>query len=231
MLTLFQFPALFGMSNPSPFCLKVEVFLKHHGIPYQTKMLGDTRKAPKGKLPFITDDGKTIADSTFIIQFLEETRGIDTDSHLNERDRACAHAFRVMLEERFYWAMVYTRWVGPNWESNRVELARVMPPVIRNVVPALIHRQIRSDLRSHGLGRHNEADIYHLAEKDIRSVAALLGRRQFLLGDQLSSLDMAAYAFLGNAWLDNQPGPLKDALGQFDALTAYLEKLHALWFH
>lgn len=41
---------------PSPFVTKAEVLLKMAGLSYRTDITG-LRKAPKGKLPYIEDDG------------------------------------------------------------------------------------------------------------------------------------------------------------------------------
>ncbi len=65
MITLRSFGPAFGLPDPSPFVTKAEVLLKMAGLPY-TVDTGGFKKAPKGKLPYIDDDGETIADSTFI---------------------------------------------------------------------------------------------------------------------------------------------------------------------
>jgi glutathione S-transferase len=70
MITLIHFPRAFGVPNPSPFCMKVEILLKMAGLPYEEIISSDPRKGPKGKLPAITDDGVMIGDSDFIQQHL-----------------------------------------------------------------------------------------------------------------------------------------------------------------
>ena len=62
---LYQFPPAWGLPNPSPFCMKLEVFLRLAEIPYEVVTWPDPRKAPKGKLPFIEHEGTRIADSHF----------------------------------------------------------------------------------------------------------------------------------------------------------------------
>ena len=54
---LYQFPSAWGLPNPSPFCMKLEVFLRLAEIPYEIVTWPDPRKAPKGKLPFIEHEG------------------------------------------------------------------------------------------------------------------------------------------------------------------------------
>ena len=41
------------------------------GLPYEVASGADVRKAPKKKLPYIQDGDRTIADSTFVIDYLK----------------------------------------------------------------------------------------------------------------------------------------------------------------
>ena len=68
MITLYAFADAFGV-NPSPFCQKVNIALDLSGLDYTIEVLADPRKAPKGKLPWLLDEGRSIADSEFIHEF------------------------------------------------------------------------------------------------------------------------------------------------------------------
>ena len=61
MITLYGFGPLFSLPDPSQFVMKAEVLLKMSGLPYKIDLSG-FRKAPKGKLPYINDDGERIAE-------------------------------------------------------------------------------------------------------------------------------------------------------------------------
>ncbi len=64
MLQLFQFYPAFGVRNLSPFCLKLETYLRMSGIEHEVVWSSSTRGAPKGKLPYIVDaDGVEVVDS------------------------------------------------------------------------------------------------------------------------------------------------------------------------
>ncbi len=56
-ITLYQFPAAFGLPNASPFCMKVETYLRMAGIAYAPRYGMYQLRAPKKKLPYIDDGG------------------------------------------------------------------------------------------------------------------------------------------------------------------------------
>lgn len=231
MITLYQFPPLFGVANPSPFCLKVETYLRMSGLSFRSVPLGDARKAPKGKLPYIVDGARTVADSAFIIDYLKAQHDADLDAHLDPVERAVAHAFAVMLEEHYYWAVVYMRWVGPNWEQTRQELQALLPPVLRHVLPSVIHRQIKGNLHAQGLGRHSEQELVALAHRDMEAVAAYLGEKPFLMGDQPCSADATLYGLLGSVLEDHLQNPLKNHLLTLPVLQSYQQRIRQRYFN
>ncbi len=72
MIQLHQYSPMFGIPNPSPFCMKLETWLRMAGLPFEVVRVVDPRKGPKGKVPWIDDGNQTIADSGFIIEYLEK---------------------------------------------------------------------------------------------------------------------------------------------------------------
>lgn len=51
MIKLYQFEPAFGLPNASPFCMKVETYLRMAGLPYEIARNADIRKRRKGKCP------------------------------------------------------------------------------------------------------------------------------------------------------------------------------------
>ena len=119
MITLYNFGPAFGLPDPSPFVMKTETLLKISGLPYRTDKTG-FRKAPKGKLPYINDDGEIVADSTFIRWHLEKKHKIDFDRGLTPEQRAAAWAFEKMAEDNLYWPW-FTR-AGPTIATSPKDL-------------------------------------------------------------------------------------------------------------
>jgi glutathione S-transferase len=119
MITLYQFEPAFGLPNASPFCLKLETWLRMAGLPYEAPRmtLSAMGRSPKGKLPYIVDGEKTIADSSFIVDYLTATYGVALDGWLIAGQRAQALAFQRLMEENLYWGgglltLAFTRWLG-----------------------------------------------------------------------------------------------------------------------
>src|ERR1700730_550792 len=134
--------------------MKAETLLKIAQLPYRTDA-GGFSKAPKGKLPYIEDDGAIIADSTFIRWHLEKKYRIDFDEGLDPAQRATGWAFEKMAEDNLYWAVVQDRWMDDeSFRKGPMMFFQKVPAPIRPVVTAMIRRKVRGALRGHGMGRH-----------------------------------------------------------------------------
>jgi hypothetical protein len=117
-LTLYATRPAFGLPDSSPFVMKTEVQLHMAGLAYD-KVSSIPPQAPNGKLPYLVDDGETIADSTFIRAHIERRYGFDFDAGLSLAERAQAWAFERMIEHHLYWALIGARWVDPaNFEKG-----------------------------------------------------------------------------------------------------------------
>ena len=88
MIQLHQFPCAKSVRNISPYCLKVETFLRMTNLPYEVVEVMNPGKAPKKKLPFIVDQGRRIADSELILDYLITQYDLRLDQHLTEQEKA-----------------------------------------------------------------------------------------------------------------------------------------------
>ena len=66
MITLYSYPELFGVADNSGYGLKVFAFFKLTGVSFTHEHILDASAAPRGQLPYIVDDGRTIGDSDTI---------------------------------------------------------------------------------------------------------------------------------------------------------------------
>ncbi len=232
MLTLYQFRPVWGLPNASPFCMKLETYLRMVALPYQTAKNADVRKAPKKKFPFIDDGGKVIADSGFIVDYLKATYGDPLDQALTPYEQAQALAMRRLFEEHLYWAMVHDRWISPqNWPITRRAFFGFLPAAVRPIIATLVRRMTRKNLSGHGMGRHSVVEIEELGKADLSAASAFLGDKAYFMGAQPTSLDATAYAFLANATRAPFNSPLTIHARSLVNVVAYCERMRQRYFN
>jgi len=229
-ITLYQFPRFFGLPNASTFCMKVETWLRMAAIDYDCAWVTNPGKMPKGKCPAIGHEGRILGDSTFILEYLDARFAPGLDDALDTGQRAVAHAFTRMLEERSYWVMVYSRWIDDSgWPVVREAFFGKMPPGVRQSVAGIMRRKVRRQLRAHGIGLHSRDEIYMLGAADLRAVSDWLGGKPFFMGDEPSAVDAAVYAYAANA-LHSIDNPLAEAARFCSNLAPYCERMRARYF-
>lgn len=231
MIKLYQFPPAFGLPNASPFCMKVETYLRMAGLAYECPRGASHLKAPKGKLPYIEDGDKVVADSTFIIEYLKRAYGDSLDSRLGAAERATALAFQRLLEENLYWTAVYSRWIDEAGFARAREafFARLSLP-LKLVLPHLAQRGVRAQLRGHGMGRHSRDEIYAIGCRDLTALADFLGEKPFFMGGRPVALDASAYAFLANVLWVPVESPLQRHAQKYPNLEAYCRRMKERYY-
>jgi len=226
LLLIHKIPAAWGLPSVGPFCLKLEVYLRMAGLPYESTVDATPFGAPKGKLPWLEHEGKKIADSGFIIDYLERRFGLDGNAGLCAADHAIAHALRRLIEENLYWTMVYDRWmIKENWLITRKVILGQIPILIRKVVEPLARRGVRRQLESQGIGRHSTDEIHEIGKKDIRAIADFLADKPFLMGGSPSQIDAIAYGFLANIMKVPVESPIKREALARPNLVDYLKRI------
>jgi glutathione S-transferase len=231
MIKLHQFAPAFGLPNASPFCMKLETYLRMAGLPYEAVNDGNVLKAPKRKLPYIDDGGTIVADTSFIIDYLKGRYGDPLDSALSVFERAQATAFQRLIEENLYWAVVQTRWDdAAGWDKTREAFFGALPVPLRWLLPPLARRGLLGEMRGHGMGRHSVAEIHTIGQRDITAIADFMADKPFMLGAQPTSLDATAYAFLANLLWAPVDSPLLRHAQDRPTLQAYCQRMKARYF-
>ena len=226
-LTLVTFPPAFGLRNVSPFCLKVEMALAHLDIPFQIREQADPRKAPKGKLPYIEDDGgQVIADSELILQHLDDKTDGALYGHHSAEENALGVAMTRLADDHLYWMMVASRWLDDDWWPEvKKGFFAAFPPVLRDVVGVVARSSVRKTYDLHGLGRHTLEEQRGFAARDLEAIDRLMADRPFLLGDELSVYDFGVASLLAGL-LDNRPPTWLTEMAQgYSNLAPYAERV------
>ncbi len=230
-IVLWQSPPCWGMGSTSPFCVKLESWLRMTGLAYEARVLNGLPRSSTRKIPYVElPEGRLIADSSEIIDTLTIERNVTLDAGLDGRARGLAVAVTRLLEDHFYWAIAWDRWIPKaHWEKTRVAYFGALPGPLRWLVPPLARRSVRRALHAQGFGRMTEAMILDRAARDLSAVAALLGEQEHLLG-RPASIDATLHAFVAAALRPPFRGPLQRAVQRHANLAAFCDRFERRWW-
>lgn len=219
-----------GSPHLSPFCAKLETYLRMAGIEHEVRAAHMPR-APKGKIPYASIDGRTMGDSQLVIEELKRTRGDALDAHLDERRRATGHAVRRMLEEGTYFVSMYQRWQDDDgYQVLRPTFSEQLPAPLRALVMPVIRSKVRKILLLQGTGRHTKDEVDGMGKADVDALSTILGANEYLLGDRPSSCDATAYALCEGLLSFPYDSPLRAHVSSKANLVRYRDRMRARYF-
>jgi len=232
MIKLYGFGSAFNLIDPSPFVTKVNLTMTILGIEFESISSADNlQKAPKGKLPFIDDDGDIIADSTFIIDHLKQKYHADLDTWLDDEQKAIAQLVGKSLDENLYWCLVHSRWINQDtWPTVRAYFFDPLPFPMNKIVPFVAHRSTKKNINGHGMGHHSNQQIIEIARKSLHSLSVLLGDKNYFFGDKPSSLDVATFAFVSGFVQSTLENEMSTMANEFDNLVDFCARIRAQYY-
>jgi glutathione S-transferase len=230
VITLFGFAPAFGLPSPGPFDLKTEIHLQMMGLVYR-KICDGRANAPKGKLPYIDDDGTLVADSTFIRLYLEKKYSKVLDADLDDGQRAIAWTVERLVEDSLYWAMVHSRWaVDANFAKGPAHFFDHLPDDIQEDARQKQRTAVLGNLQAQGIGRHTSAEIEILAQRGYSALATILGEKRFLVGDRPCGADASVVAQIASALSPCFDSPVRTAVAVHSNLVEYSRRMMAAYF-
>lgn len=189
-------PRGYTCPNASPFPLKLETYLRMRDVKYEV----DTEHpmGPKSKVPWITLNGKDIADSQLALEALMKARNEEIDSHLSSQEKAIARAFMILNEDRFYWIMASDRFQPENVKFMNTFQPPMpgMPGFLQGAMTKYIQRGIRKQTYNHGIGRHTWEEMKQFGLDDLKAFSEQLGNKPFFMGTEPSLLDASMFGML-----------------------------------
>ncbi|XP_045608834.1 failed axon connections isoform X1 [Procambarus clarkii] len=208
---LYQFTRTPVLPSLSPYCLKVETWLRLAHLQYQNVDHKMKYKSKKGQLPFVEVNGEEIADSAIIIKELGSRYNADLDGGLTPEQRNVAHATISMIENHFAWVVKYFFYNNPDLMIQGFKLdlkqvtQRALPTVILNFLFKRKLKAAAKKVRAHGIGVHKPEEIEEFGHNDLTVLSDLLGDKPFFFGDIPTSLDVVAFANLAQvAFMDKE---------------------------
>ncbi|CAB4056962.1 Failed axon connections [Lepeophtheirus salmonis] len=197
----------------SPYCFKLESWIKLNNIKYENVDHKSKLRSRKGLLPFIELNGEEIADSDIIIKALSKKFEKDLDEGLSQEQRNVQHAMLTMVDNHFTLkeaaARCYIELVS-QWKTRHMDhlvkgyklnLQSLSGYKFPNPLIAfyLKHTYIRKAIRkvkATGLGEYSNEELDHMGKDDLKVLSDFLGDQQFFFGDEPHSLDLNAFVQL-----------------------------------
>lgn len=230
-LVAYHLPGAWGLVSISPFCLKLDAFLRMTGIEHEAVTATTPFGGPKRKAPWIEHEGRKIGDSTLIILYLKERFGVNPNGWLSEEQQGTALAIQRMIEENLYWAMVNDRWNSPdNWPILKSTVLGGIPKLPRELLAPIARRGVIRQLVGHGMGMHNASEIAAIGARDIDALAAILGDKSWFFGDETTETDAVAYGQLANIYGVDFSSPMKAVIARHANLVSFIERFAARYY-
>ncbi|HSH50046.1 MAG TPA: glutathione S-transferase family protein [Halomonas sp.] len=230
MIELHQIRPFWGLPNASPFCMKVETYLRYRSIPFRSVPSGP-RRSPSGQIPFVVDGERTVTDSQAIIEHFEARQPTHLDADLDAAQRATAFFVRELVEERLYWQITYMRWGDPaGWRVFKPDLMPYLPKAMRGLGLFTIRCSLLRRMRRRGLSPDDPAAAYAQGMPMLDALSHLLADKPFFLGETPHSLDMSLHAFLANILEQPHGNPLQAHGRSLTNLVDYTQRMKALCY-
>ncbi|XP_029050077.1 failed axon connections [Osmia lignaria lignaria] len=220
---LYQFSRTPLLPSISPYCLKVETWLRLTGIRYENVDHKLKFRSKKGALPFVELNGEEIADSIIILRELSQKFNKDLDAGLTSEQRSVSHAMISMIENHLVW--VVTCWRTKNFDQvlkgYKVNLQHVLgsriPNGILNFLFKLTYgRKGAKKVKAQGMGMHTPEEVSQFGCADLKVLSDMLADKPFFFGDEPTTLDVVAFAHLAQIlYIDKDtPYSLRDYMAE-----------------
>ncbi|XP_064458700.1 failed axon connections-like [Ornithodoros turicata] len=199
---LYQFTRCPTLPGISPFCLKVETWLRMTQLKYENVDHKLKFKSKKGQLPFVELNGEEIADSDIIIKQLSKHFEKDVDAGLTTEQRNVSHAFCSMLNNHTGWVSRCWRYRHPGQflKAAQMDVKRMLNSKLpKGVLQFFFKLAFKSNVQQtigHGLGRHTTEEILEFGKEDLKNMSQYLGEKQFFFGSEPHLLDCVAFSHL-----------------------------------
>lgn len=221
---LYQFSRTPVLPSLSPYCLKVETWLRLAGVKYENVDHKMKLRSKKGQLPFIELNGEEIADSAIILKELSQRFEKNVDSGLTNDQKNVSHAMISMIENHFAWVVAAWRSKYPEnvIKGYKVNLQHALGTKIPNGIlnfffkftfgRKIIYPQGAKKVKAQGIGVHKPEEIIEFGQNDLKVLSEMLADKPFFFGDEPATLDVVAFAHLAQVYfIDKEVQyPLRD---------------------
>uniref|UniRef100_A0A915D1D7 Thioredoxin-like fold domain-containing protein n=1 Tax=Ditylenchus dipsaci TaxID=166011 RepID=A0A915D1D7_9BILA len=166
LVYLFQYPRTRVLPNISPFCIKLETWLRIADINYKNvEGLPFSIRSREGTLPFVELDGIEYPDSNLAIEDLTSILNKDSvEAHLNDEQKAMSRAFEVVVENSLLYAHLKFRL---QYAKDLFSLYKpgTLDPLTAAMIPTYWKKAVTKMINVSFIGKHFEDNIRRISEQ------------------------------------------------------------------
>lgn len=191
---LFQFTGNETVSSISPFCIKIEAYMRLNNIKFERRntMAG---RGTNGKLPCIELNGEQVADSQIILLHLSKHFNIK-DYDGNAEKTAYGRAIGRMADNHtFHVLMNYKK--GAGGCMLKAMGGGHLPPIAIQILTPLVSCFFKNKVSksiANSIGSFKEEQFKELLHIDFTALQTILGNKKFLLGDAPTPADCTVFS-------------------------------------
>ena len=203
-----------GVADISPFCIRVEAYLRLIHQPYVKHVTNNYVENPRHKIPFANVFGEMVDDSSRIIKVIQRKLHLEEksdDATLTVAQRTTGHLVRSLLFQDFYFTLLHAL-ADTSWGHNLIRDVvkdKVPLPFLRPWIVRRIIEREHSNSWGQGYGRYPETYIVEKAIQDFHALSETLGDNKYILGTAEPTVyDTDLYAFMSWCFLETAFKPL-----------------------
>ncbi|KAI6217448.1 hypothetical protein M3Y99_01766400 [Aphelenchoides fujianensis] len=167
---LIQFPRAGSVPSISPFCLKLETWLRIAQIEYQNVDNQFKFTSRKKQVPFVELNGRQVADTNFIVSELSRIFDVDIDEHLSERDMADFRAYQSLVEDSLFLHHNLSFLATEDGVIGHFEGFRKL--IFRTYGIAKLKRSYKNKHRG-----HSASEVEMITKKNLKALSIFLGSK------------------------------------------------------
>ncbi|CAD6197814.1 unnamed protein product [Caenorhabditis auriculariae] len=180
---LYQYPRHAEVRSISPFCLKVEAFLRVYKIPHEV-VYTFFHYSRFGLMPYIELNGEHIADSEVIEARLREHFNIDD---LPKKKEVLAYSLSKMVNNHLFFVLMYYKFFPSRLSMiNAILDIMAWPKILRPLAIPVFYVMtfFKGIQRLRGpMGKFKPEEFELLLRKDLTIIRDALGDKKFIMGD------------------------------------------------
>ncbi|KAM3719638.1 Uncharacterized protein ACO02O_11499 [Dirofilaria immitis] len=206
---LYQLNRASSSPNISPFCFKVETWLRASELKYELRNNWNFQPWEK-YFPFVELNGKRISDSQLILVQLQ--KHFNLKDELKERDVGVARAVDRMIERNTYYLLLYFIFVeNLSKFLQELESSFFKRWFVRGTMSSF-HSKVHQSFIDMGISKYSRNDLIDMLLKDIAAIDIILADKKFLFGVKPTTSDFTVFGHLATSYYLPFRQPITDIL-------------------